>query len=118
MGDMGEMLGSQLLALSKRPNVNGYKPHEKQLQFHASETKNRLFLGGNRSGKTTAGVIEDIWWAMGRHPYRQVPEPPVRIRVVGTDFPNGVEKILLPEFQRWVPLTALKDASWERAYHK
>jgi phage terminase large subunit-like protein len=118
MGDLGEMLATSLTTQAKRPNINGYNPHPKQLTFHSSMDKSRLFLGGNRSGKTTAGVIEDIWWATGRHPYRETPEPPVRIRVIGVDFPNGVEKILLPEFARWVPITALKDASWEKAYDK
>lgn len=118
MGDLGEMLASSLSTQAKRPNINGYSPHAKQLVFHSSMDQNRLFLGGNRSGKTTAGVIEDIWWAMGAHPYRETPEPPVRIRVVGVDFPNGVEKILLPEFARWTPLTALRGASWEKAYDK
>jgi phage terminase large subunit-like protein len=118
MGDLAGMLSDGLTKMARRPNIYGYKPHPKQEVFHSKVAKNRLFLGGNRSGKSTAGVIEDLWWATGTHPYRETPEPPVRIRVIGVDFPNGVEKILLPEFQRWVPVTALVGDSWEKAYSK
>lgn len=31
--------------------------------------------GGNRSGKTTWGAVETVWWLTGTHPYRKVPIP-------------------------------------------
>jgi len=97
---------------SRLSNVHHYKPHIKQTPFHSNSAKGRLYIGGNRSGKTTAGVIEDIWYAMGTHPFRKTPEPPVRIRVVGVDYPDGIAKILLPEFKRWVPHGELKGGTW------
>lgn len=118
MGDLSELLSQGLTQAVRRPNIVGYNPHEKQLEFHTSDKRIKLFLAGNRVGKTTAGACEVIWWATGTHPYINTPEPPVRIRVVGTDFPNGVEKIVLPEIARWVPLSVLKGDSWEKAYHK
>lgn len=101
-----------------RPNLYGYKPHAKQEEFHQSQSKKRLYIGGNRSGKTTGGIIEDIWWCTGRHPYREIPEGGVRGRVISVDFINGIEKIILPEIKRWVPPSDLLGGSWSTAYDK
>lgn len=116
--DALRLLAETLKTSSKRPNVYGYEPHIKQDLFHSSVKKRRLYIGGNRSGKTTGGVVEDIWWATGTHPYRETPEPPVRGRVIGTDFLNGISKTILPEVSRWVPVTSLRGNSWSTAYDK
>lgn len=86
----------QMRLSALRPNLNRYKPHAKQIEFASDQHKHRLYVGGNRSGKTVAGVIEDIRYLKGEHPYRKVPEAPVRGRVVGVDFASGIDKILLP----------------------
>lgn len=49
----------------------GEKVHEKQLDFHKCQKKNRWVFGGNRSGKTECGAVECVWIARGIHPYRQ-----------------------------------------------
>jgi phage terminase large subunit-like protein len=103
---------------STRPNIYGYKPHTKQELFHKSEAKKKLYIGGNRSGKTTGSVVEDIWWLMGNHPYRKTPEGQIRGRIVAVDFNQGVQKIVLPEVARWIPPSALKNGSWEDSYNK
>lgn len=118
MGDAFLQLGEKLKANAKRPNIYGYTPHDKQLKFHKSTKKRRLYIGGNRSGKTTGGIIEDIWTALGEHPYRPTPEPPIRGRIVTTDFINGIEKNILPELSRWCPIGRLKGGSWHTAYDK
>lgn len=99
-----------------RPNIHGYKPHEKQIEFHSSPAQTRLFLGGNRSGKTVGGATETIWCLCGNHPYRHTPEPPVYGRAVAVDFMDGVEKIIKPEIARWLPPSALKNGSWSDSY--
>lgn len=111
-------LSSQVKLQAVRPNVHGYRPHEKQELFHSNPARGRLYIGGNRSGKTTGGTVEDIWWLTGKHPYMQTPEPPVRGRVVGVDFLNGIEKILRPEMARWLPMSELKGGTWSTAYSK
>lgn len=98
------------------PNVYRYVPHPKQLEFHTCQKKERLFVAGNRSGKTLSAVIEDIWWVTGTHPYRETPPPPVRGRVVAVDFLNGVDKIILPLFKQWLPIEYLIDGVWEKSY--
>jgi phage terminase large subunit-like protein len=100
------------------PNIFAYKPHAKQEVFHKSEAKKKLYIGGNRSGKTTGSVVEDIYWLKGEHPFRPVPPPPIRGRAVGVDFIQGVQKILLPQFAQWIPPSLLKNGSWEDSYSK
>jgi phage terminase large subunit-like protein len=101
-----------------RPNIFGYDPHERQVEFHSSPAQKRLFLGGNRSGKTVGGATEAVMWLTGKHKYLQTPEPPVRGRCVSVDFLNGVEKIVKPEVARWMPSSALKGGAWETAFNK
>ena len=103
---------------SRAPNIKKYRPHDKQFQFHSSPKKKKLYIGGNRSGKTTGGVTEAIWRATGTHPYR--PElnnlGPTRGRVVAVDFVQGVEKIIFPHYKQWLYPSAIKGGAWETAY--
>jgi phage terminase large subunit-like protein len=119
--DALRLLGEKLKASAGRPNVLGYKPHIKQLTFHQSDARTRLYIGGNRSGKTTGGVIEDIWWLKGDHPYRPdvneiARNGGTRGRVIAVDFIQGVDKIILPEFARWIPPSYLTKGSWADSY--
>lgn len=99
-----------------RPDVNGYIPHPKQEMFHAAPQKGRLYIGGNRSGKTVGGIVEDIWWLDGNHPFRETPPPPVRGRLVCVDFPNGWTKIIKPVLTQWIRPGSLIDGSWEASW--
>jgi len=82
--------------LSYRPN------NEKFLEFHRSTAKTRLILGGRRSGKTTAGIVETCWAALGIHPYLDYPTPPLSIRICSVDFSSG-KQIILPQLYEWLP---------------
>lgn len=114
--DLGQMLADGLTKAALRPDVNGYIPHDKQRHFHSSEAQGKLYIGGNRSGKSVGGVVEDIWWLTGKHPFRRTPPPPVRGRLVCVDFPNGWEKIIKPILAQWIPPSALIDGSWESSW--
>src|SRR5688572_18378481 len=113
-------LGASIKEQGRKPNIKRYKPHEKQYQFHTSTRKRKLYIGGNRSGKTTGGVVEDIWRATCTHPYR--PElnaiGPNFGRVTAVDFDHGVKQILLPQFSQWLYPSALVNGSWEDSYNK
>lgn len=100
------------------PNLYRYEPHAKQREFHSLTQKARLFVAGNRSGKSLASVVEGIWYLTGTHPYRETPPPPVRGRVVGVDFLNGIDKILLPLYKQWLPEEYLIDGLWEKSYSR
>lgn len=116
--DAFRLLGEKLRGGISRPNLIRYKPHEKQVKFHSSESRRKLYIGGNRSGKTTGGVVEDLYWLKGEHPYRRIPEPPIRGRFVTTSLIDGVEKVALPEFSRWCPPSLLINGSWMDSYDK
>lgn len=94
----------------------GYKPHKKQVLFHQSMNRKKLYIGGNRSGKTTGGVIEDLWWLTHRHPYRKIPSDiPIHGRALAVDF-SSVDKILISAIQRWILPSDLIGGSWDRSY--
>src|SRR5438309_1374599 len=64
-----------------------YEPHPKQVVFHESHEPLKCFLGGNRSGKTTAGILDDLIQCVDRDcvpphllPYKRW-EPPFYCRI-------------------------------------
>lgn len=109
-------LGEKLTLQSSRPNLLAYKPHDKQIAFHSSQKRNRLYIGGNRSGKTTGGIVEDLMWCRGVHPYREIPVGGVRGRIVAVDFFHGIEQIIIPEIKRWCPMSDLRGGTWTSAF--
>jgi len=119
VADIFGELGSNLNRVAVSPNVHSYKAHLKQEMFHKAIERTRLYIGGNRSGKTTGGIVEDIWWLSGKHPYQQTPDPtirPVLGRLVSVDFNNGIAKIILPQLKQWLPPSLLVGGSWEDSY--
>lgn len=103
----------------RSPDINFYEPHEKQKLFHESDKFGRLFIGGNRSGKTWSGGAEGTMYSTGKHPYKKLKKtPPLRGRIVTTDFLHGLPEIIMPVLKMWIPKTELKGNSWERAYDK
>lgn len=113
-------LSDRLKEVSQAPDIKKYRPHAKQATFHSSTLKKKLYIGGNRSGKTTGGVCEGIWRATCRHPYRPDLNAlgQTRGRVVAVDFVNGVEKIIFPQYKQWLYPSALRGGAWESAYDK
>lgn len=104
---------------ARTPGISAYKPHNKQILFHTSDAKEKLFIGGNRSGKTVGAIAEDVMWLTGQHHFRlDLPQPPVRGRIVTVDIEDGVKKIILPELAKYTPISLLKNGSWEDSYDK
>lgn len=98
------------------PTINNYKPHAKQIRFHSSKKQGRLYIGGNRSGKTVGGVAEDVYRLKGEHPYQQVHPAPTRGRIVTVSYTEGIEKIIKPELSKWLPPSLLINGSWEDSW--
>lgn len=109
-------LGENLARIADFPDINSYVPHAKQLRFHSSMKKTRLYIGGNRSGKTTGGIVEDIWWLTRKHPYQAIPDRPIAGRIISVDFLNGIEKIIKPQLRQWLPPSQLRGGTWYSAY--
>ncbi len=53
-----------------------------QIKFLSCKDKFFCLRGGNQIGKSYAGAAEVIYRAIGNHPYKKVPVPPVEIWVV------------------------------------
>ena len=109
-------LSENLVRVASFPDINSYVPHPKQKRFHSSPARTRLYIGGNRSGKTTGGIVEDIWWLTREHPYRKIPAHPIAGRIVSVDFINGISKIIIPQLKQWIPPSKLRGGSWFSAY--
>lgn len=113
---LGDLVG-KLTSAIVRPSIFRYIPHEKQIFFHSSTTKGRLYIGGNRSGKTVGGITEDVMRLRGVHPYQQVPPAPIQGRIVTVSYTEGIKLIILPELAKWLPPSDLVNGSWEDSYN-
>ena len=102
------------------PNIYRYVPMPQQDLFQQSQRKNRILFGGNRGGKTYGGGADDVQILLHRHPYRQhfYPDGPLRLRWIGVDFLEGIDKIAVPLVSQLVPPSYLKNGSWEDSYSK
>lgn len=95
-------LRSRLEAAKRGNGIEFYKPYvdndgvSPQDAFHTAGTfKHRLWEAGNRSGKSTGGVAEDIAWLMGYRAWYPVGDPkrtagipqrPVKGLVIAADW--------------------------------
>lgn len=102
----------------------GYEPHPKQRAFHASHCSLKAFLGGNRSGKTTAGILDDLIQAVDRDvipehllPYKRW-EPPFYCRIVVPDFKRTLEGVVFQKLYEWAPKNQLVGGGFSKAYEK
>lgn len=122
------MVADELRVLEAAFKANpllGYRPHAKQVVFHQTPHEpTRAFFGGNRSGKTTATMVDSIIQAID---VDAVPEhlesfkawePPFYCRVVTPDLTNTLEGVVLQKFREWCPKEQLRGNSFDRAWDK
>lgn len=100
-----------------------YRPHDKQKEFHAARTRLKGMMGGNRSGKTTAGVLDDIIQACDESAvpdhlkeYKKF-DPPFHCRIV---CPSNdiMESVVFQKLREWVPRGQLVGDKWDKAFSK
>lgn len=102
-----------------------HNPHQKQADFHTSDAPIRLFSGANQSGKTEAGMAEVAAFTIGKrewlpkdHPNYLTPfRPPVKIRIIATDYPTTVRGVVEPKLLKWFP-EMLKDKGFTIHRHQ
>lgn len=102
-----------------------YEPHPRQLVFHQHRVKTKAFVGGNRSGKSTATVIDCLVQAIDEdavpeslRPYRLWPKgTKFKCRFITPDYGKPYQS-LLETIQMWVPPSQLQGGTWETAYNK
>jgi phage terminase large subunit-like protein len=78
------------------------RAHAKQIEFHKAPNRVRVFFGGNRSGKTTAGTNEMRWLLEGTHPHRPF-RVPIKACIVVQDFQTHAKDIINPKIEEWFP---------------
>ena len=96
---------------SSKWRIASFDPHRKQSEFFASPAPIRLFQGGNRSGKTTAGVLEDVAHVLGYRPWLSRSDPMYKVnvripshgRIVVPEFKEAAGKVMVPKLYEWVP---------------
>lgn len=76
--------------------------HSAQMEFHKAANRVRIFFGGNRSGKTTAGANEMRWLLEGTHPFRSF-RLPIKACIVCQDFQTHANDIIIPKLREWFP---------------
>ncbi len=103
---------------SRRAQHRGdlYEPNDRKIgQWHESNALVKAFLGGNGSGKTTAGCMELRWALTGKHPYNlPMCEPPIRARVYCTDYLHGLQEAILPAIDKWIPAKWFKKIEYRQ----
>lgn len=118
--NLADLLEGMVTGIDEAKNtMDDYVPHPQQEVFHSSDLPERLFIGGNRSGKTVASVLECLWRLTKTHPFnRRVNEidGPIRGRLVAVSFKDGVDKIILPLFKQWIHPRYLINRSWSDSF--
>lgn len=93
-----------------------YEPLTGQMEFHKSDAKGRIVVGGNRAGKTEAGCHEHRWYCLGEHPYRKLKHyAPVRTRILADGWGYGVQAIV-QKFKEIIPRHELRGNDWDKAF--
>jgi phage terminase large subunit-like protein len=118
-------LFSELIELLEDNPLQAFEPnYSQQHDFLSSRKTVKGFFGGNRSGKTTTGIVDDIIQAVPREflPEHLLPykfwDPPFLCRIVSPDFTSTMEGAIFETIRKWVPRSALKGGSWDAAYDK
>lgn len=97
--------------------------HPKQLAFHSFETRRKAFIGGNQSGKTTSGIVDDIIQGIDRDmvpPHLQKYKrysPPFRCRIAAQGR-EEIEDFVFEKMREWLPPSQLVGDKWKTAYDK
>lgn len=109
---------AELLRRYEDERIRFYSPcSPKHIQFHKSLKPIRIFFGGNRSGKTTAGVTELVYRACFKtHRFTGLENrQPGNYRIF-TEKYQLVETFIIPLLKTWVPKKWYRGGSWQTAY--
>lgn len=115
--------GANPLFFYNHPILSEKPPHEKQLAFHGMKQRYRAFFGGNQSGKTTAGLVDDIVQAIDEDAvpdhlkFMKKFQAPFYCRILATDMVT-LELTLYQKIKDLVPKEQLVGGKWERAFHQ
>lgn len=118
-------LAEEMIRVQRRNPLEGYNPFLQQAMLHSSHAPTRAFFGGNRAGKTTSGVVDDLFEVTPRelipaHLQRwKRPEwkCPRYLRV-GNVSTREINTIIAEKFREWTPKALFPKGGWAKAYSK
>lgn len=124
--DKKELIAPDLLALYELREQNPlmfFEPYPKQSEFLSSKSFMKAFFGGNRAGKTSIGIVDDLIQCCDRsvipealQKYKRW-EPPFYCRIVSPKF--GInEGVVLDKLRDLCPKSQLHSGSFDKAYDK
>jgi len=130
----------QLLEWDKARGRFFYEPNDKLRKWYLQPHRYKATSAGNRAGKTSGLAIDVIMQIEGWHPLQKqnmerlieeayeewvrkwlkelyekeewIRKPPIYARVVAPDFPNYVEKVIGPEYEKWATQTELAEIAY------
>lgn len=91
---------------------DGRSPQREFLRARRTH-RNRVYRGGNRTGKTTILGVDTALFALGWHPHARH-RPPVHIWIVGLDW-ERVGRVLWPAIKPWIPKDKIRGVDWIRS---
>ncbi len=116
-----ELLQQYQLHRAQNP-LQFFVPHQGQTPFFESTANIRALMGGNRSGKTTAGVVDNLIQAAPREllpdhllGYKRW-ECPFYCRIVIPDLKRHLQDVLLQKLREWTPKDMLRNGSLDASY--
>lgn len=119
--DLENALKHNPLLRYNNPNLGPV--HPKQLAFHGFETRRKAFIGGNQSGKTTSGIVDDIIQGIDREmvpphllKYKRYTAP-FRCRIAAQGR-EEIEDFVFEKMREWMPPSQLVGDKWKSAYDK
>lgn len=105
------------------PTLSAKKQHKRQMWFHALQTRIKNFFGGNQSGKTTAGLADDLIQAVDEEilpehlkPFKKF-KPPFYCRIYAPSL-SVQELVIYEKIKELVPIKQLVNGKWESALDK
>lgn len=116
---------AEFVAAKRRNPLEGYTPYAQQAQMHASTAGLRAFIGGNRAGKTTCGIVDDLLEVV---PRELVPvhlqrwkrpewECPRYIRIAEPST-KQILAIAVEKLREWTPKALLINGQFGKSYSK
>ena len=123
-----ELVAGDLVAVERAFAENpllGYVPHAKQAEFHSPPfPRLRAFFGGNRSGKTTAAIVDTLIQCVDRGlvpahlaAYKRW-DAPFKCRVMTPDLTGTLDGVIHEKIREWCPRGQLRGGSFDRAFDK
>lgn len=103
----------RLSVLKREQGMDWYVPNAMQLKAHQCLARTILYIGGNRSGKSTWGAMELCFHLTRQYPswfpmHRRYTHP-IKAVIVCTEFPI-VERVIEPKLFSYLPREYIKKA--------